>query len=178
VLQPSQASSYESGSPFNALDAGYGLDNSAEIGGLGGGILRQTEVVGAFYTSPLFEADSTPAWTCEEDSGGPLIAPIDESSLPVTTDPMPSNGHWAVIGTTSFGDIQCDQASALTPVADSTSTHTLLLTAPAGTDNLTFQGRLSSSVKLAHGSYTVTASATSASGKASAAWSAPGFEDT
>jgi hypothetical protein len=51
----------------------------------------------------------------------------------------------------------------------STSTHTLLLRAPAGTDKLTFQGRISSRVKLAPGSYTVTATATNASGSASAA---------
>jgi V8-like Glu-specific endopeptidase len=105
VLQPSQVSPFQTS--FNGLVAGYGLTNAGNPNS--SGVLNQTEVQGASYPSnaALITDGATPAYTCEGDSGAPLITSQTGSTLPVTSDPMPSNGHWAVIGVVSFGNGGC-----------------------------------------------------------------------
>ncbi len=119
LVQPDQVGPFVTASEtpdgFSGLAAGYGLTlpqgNSA-------GNLYQTEISEAYidtWTPGGDPADDTGALidyqnpqasedgTCEGDSGGPLLVPIGGGALPVTANPSPSNGLWAVIGDTHAG---------------------------------------------------------------------------
>lgn len=106
VLQPDQVSPFQTS--LSGLVAGYGLTSANNPNS--SGVLNQTEVQGASYPSnaAVITDGANPGYTCEGDSGAPLIVSQTGSALPVTSDPMPSNGHWAVIGVVSFGSQGCN----------------------------------------------------------------------
>lgn len=113
VLQPSQVSPFEPS--FDGLLAGYGVNSGTDQTGQTAGTLRQTDALSNPYNGgPLITNGSSPAYACEGDSGGPLIVSRTGATLPVMSDPMPSNGRWAVIGLVSFGDQMCSAESDFT----------------------------------------------------------------
>lgn len=108
VLQPDDVGPF--GQQFDALVAGYGETvpdnyNSA-------GLLYQTAVPDAVYGSPVITATTDPSYTCNGDSGGPLIVNLD--GVAIGADPTPSNGSWAIIGLTSYGYSDCQSDDGFT----------------------------------------------------------------
>ncbi len=113
IVQPDQVAPFETTSGFSGLAAGYGITSP---NGSTAGNLYQTVISSAyidFYdpnggaaetTGSLFDYyNPTATGTCEGDSGGPLLVPIGGGAPPVTTNPSPSNGEWAVLGVTHAG---------------------------------------------------------------------------
>ena len=108
VLQPIDVGPYTT--QFSALVAGYGLTvpgNQASAGAL-----YQTAIPNAIYGPSVIAATASPSYTCYGDSGSPLIVNLDGGN--VVVDPSTSNGSWAVIGVTSYGDQNCAFSDAFT----------------------------------------------------------------
>jgi V8-like Glu-specific endopeptidase len=110
VLQPADVGPFSTA--VTALVAGYGETVPSNRNSVG--LLYQTEVVGATYASGDITVSASPAYTCFGDSGGPLVVNLDGASLAL--DPNTTNGSWAVIGLTSYGDSNCTTLDGFTNV--------------------------------------------------------------
>jgi V8-like Glu-specific endopeptidase len=101
ILQPADTGPFAT--TVTALVAGYGLTVPGNQNSYG--VLYQTDVVGATYGAADIVVNVSPTYTCNGDSGGPLVVNLDGASL--ASDPNTTNGSWAVIGLTSYGDSNC-----------------------------------------------------------------------
>jgi hypothetical protein len=110
LLQPADSGPFSTG--VTGLVAGYGRTVPSNMYSVG--LLYQTEVVGATYGAADITVDASPAYTCYGDSGGPLVVNLDGAA--VASDPNPGNGSWALIGLTSYGDLNCDLFDGFTTV--------------------------------------------------------------
>ncbi len=99
-------------STVHGLIAGYGLTVPGNPNS--SGILYQTSVSSSTYGTGVITANASPSYACSGDSGGPFIVNLDGGS--VNADPTSTNGSWALIGLTSFGDTNCQFFDGFTNV--------------------------------------------------------------
>jgi hypothetical protein len=132
LVQPDQMSPFQT--TFNGLIAGYGLTSpTGEVFGN----LYQVELPGVYVDNianppaggPYTDTGGAlidyynesnqygPIGACQGDSGGPLLVPISGGNLPVTTNPTPANGDWAVIGLVHAGPQNACNAGTFENVA-------------------------------------------------------------
>ena len=124
LVQPDEVSPFATPSGFSGLAAGYGLTapNTRSVG-----YLFQTEIDSAVIdtysgdetdtTGAAFDYSNPSSGTCEGDSGGPLLVPVGGGTLPVTTNPTPTNGDWAVVGIVHAGPANYCFSGSYTNVA-------------------------------------------------------------